>query len=82
MSDWRHAAVCRDHDPEAFFSVSNPKSEAYKKHIKAAKAICRGCPVREDCLTYALSKDVTGVFGATDEHDRQRLRRQKKVTIS
>lgn len=81
MSDWRYAALCRDTDPEQFFSVSGPESESYKKHIGEAKAFCRSCPVREECLSFALAKDVTGVFGGTDEHDRRRLRRQRKVLI-
>lgn len=56
--DWRKRAQCRDRDPEMFFAEGH-------RTVKAAKAVCRsGCPVRAQCLAYALdSRQPYGVWG-------------------
>lgn len=44
-----------------------------------AKAVCRGCPVREACLEYALAAGETfGIWGGMSERERRRLRRQRR----
>lgn len=48
---------CHNAEPDLFFSE---KSE----DIDAAKALCSGCPVREQCLDAALSRnEPCGVWG-------------------
>lgn len=81
MSNWRHAALCRDQDPEIFHTVASPHTEAYAEYLAVAKPVCRACPVRERCLDYALNSDVTGVWGGTDEHERAVLRK-KRVAVA
>jgi len=42
-----------------------------------AKAICRACPVRRDCVAYALADPtLTGVWGASADAQRRNRRRQ------
>lgn len=70
---WVRFAACRDADPDTFF----PSSDA-----EAAEAlrICRGCPVQEECLDWALEFRIGyGVWGGTTERDRRRLRRRKSA---
>ena len=45
-----------------------------------AKAICETCPVRAECLADALEHGVLahGVWGGTDDRERQRLRRERR----
>ena len=50
--DWRHDAICRDEDPELFFPIGT--SGPALLQVEQAKAVCRRCPVTEDCLTWAL----------------------------
>ncbi len=72
-TDWFEDAACRDVDTAIFF----PTSDA---HADAAKAICRQCPVREECLEYALAtRPPEGVWGGLTPIERHRLirRRQK-----
>ena len=42
-----------------------------------AKAVCAGCPVRKDCLEFALdTSQEYGIWGGYDEDERRPLRRQ------
>lgn len=76
--DFRHRAACRSADPETFFptAVSGPD---YETHVAAAKAICDGCPVRNECLTWALSALAEGIAGGmtADERRTERGRRAR-----
>jgi WhiB family transcriptional regulator, redox-sensing transcriptional regulator len=72
--DWRGRAACRDSDPELFFPDSDIRSA--RATIKAAKLICRGCPVNAACLTWALaSGEQAGIWGGLTEDERRRLHR-------
>lgn len=45
-----------------------------------AKAICRRCEVRAECLDYALSAgEKFGIWGGLSERERRRVRRQRFV---
>ncbi len=50
--DWRHHAACREEDPELFFPIGNTGPALLQ--IEEAKAVCRRCPVMEQCLQWAL----------------------------
>jgi len=66
--EWMVGAVCDQVDPELFFPEKGGST-------REAKRICTGCEVRAECLEYALAHDERfGVWGATSEADRRRLR--------
>lgn len=45
-----------------------------------AKHICRQCPVIAECLEHALTHDEKhGIWAATSEKERVRLRRRRRV---
>ncbi len=68
-ADWIEQANCRGVDPELFFPARG-------KPTRDAKALCKGCVVREECLDYALAHgERWGIWGGTTERDRRRLRR-------
>lgn len=71
--DWRAEAACRGVDPSLFFPE---RAESAAE----AKAICWGCPVRRECLAFAMSQDdsLAGVWGATT-HRQRRIHRQKSA---
>ncbi|MFB7353441.1 WhiB family transcriptional regulator [Streptomyces gardneri] len=69
---WRFAAACRGLELELFFS-SRPGGAA-RKDTRLAKGVCAGCPVRQQCLEWALATDTEfGVFGGLDQYERQEL---------
>ncbi len=72
---WRRSAACRDAEPAAFFPVGVTGPAVHQ--IAAAKAVCRGCPVRLACLQFALTTNQEfGVWGGHDEEERRDLRRR------
>lgn len=50
--DWRDRAACRDEDPELFFADGTGYPSQLK--IEKAKQVCRRCPVKAQCLAWAL----------------------------
>jgi WhiB family transcriptional regulator, redox-sensing transcriptional regulator len=74
VDDWRRRASCRDTDPDLFFPVGTTGSAI--DQIEAAKAVCRQCDARDDCLEFALATNQeAGVWGATSEEERRKLRK-------
>ncbi|WP_158883151.1 WhiB family transcriptional regulator [Amycolatopsis anabasis] len=74
VTDWRHRAACQDEDPELFFPVSDIGPGA--RQVAEAKAVCARCPVRAQCLNYALDNALDhGIFGGTTERERRKLSR-------
>lgn len=68
--DWRTLGLCGQKDPDLWFAVGALEH-------KVAKSICQRCPVRTECLRYALEEPVDhGIWGGLTERERRRLRRQ------
>jgi WhiB family redox-sensing transcriptional regulator len=73
--DWRHNAVCREEDPELFFPIGNTGPALLQ--IEEAKAVCRRCPVMEQCLQWALETGQdAGVWGGLSEDERRAMKRR------
>ena len=72
---WRRGAICRDTDPDLFFPVGTTGNALVQ--IDRAKEVCDQCPVKVDCLDYALETNQdSGIWGGTSEEERRVLRRQ------
>ena len=73
---WQSDAACRGLPLDVFF----PEGTGVGK-FEAARAVCAGCPVIEDCRAMTdraergLSSDVFGVFAGETPHERVRRRR-------
>jgi WhiB family redox-sensing transcriptional regulator len=75
--NWRSSAACLSADPDLFFPISS--TGPAERQIARAKVICAGCPVRIQCLDFALTHDQThGIWGGTTPEDRQRDRRRRR----
>lgn len=65
MSDerpWYEDALCGDYDAELFFPSGRGAQAA--RQIAQAKLICRQCPVRDECLEFALQgRHTHGIWG-------------------
>jgi WhiB family transcriptional regulator, redox-sensing transcriptional regulator len=72
---WRSAAACLSADPELFFPISH--SGPALEQVADAKAICAACPVRRECLAFALQTEQThGIWGGLTEQERAARRRR------
>jgi WhiB family redox-sensing transcriptional regulator len=68
--NWRVAARCRTADAEGLFVTGARQREA--------RAICRTCPVRTECLAHALDHRIEfGVWGGMTERERRALLRAR-----
>lgn len=80
---WREDAACRHFPTDLFFPIGHgPRAEA---QANQAKLICNECPVRVECLQYALATNAQfGVFGGMSEEERRRARRNlsRQVRLS
>jgi WhiB family transcriptional regulator, redox-sensing transcriptional regulator len=71
--DWRSRGACRTADPDLFFPVSSSGMSNFQ--LRQAKVICGRCPVKAQCLEFALAThQVHGVWGGTSERERTRMR--------
>lgn len=67
--EWQTFANCLGVDPDLFFPVRGASTSE-------AKGVCKGCRVREECLEYALVKNIThGIWGGLSERQRRRIRK-------
>ncbi|MFF0740352.1 WhiB family transcriptional regulator [Streptomyces sp. NPDC004111] len=73
--DWGTRAACRTADPEELFVEGAAQQRA--------KAVCEGCPVRTQCLAYALDLRIEhGVWGGMTERERRALLRRRPTVVS
>lgn len=56
--DWRDRSACQDQDPDLFFAERGRQADR-------ATAPCRECPVRRECLNFAVESPWApyGVWG-------------------
>jgi WhiB family redox-sensing transcriptional regulator len=73
---WRARAACRPLDSAMFF----PDRTAYRNNdVAGAKAVCRRCPVREECLEAAMEgREKIGIWGGLTPVERANLHRRKR----
>ena len=77
VMSWLERGACLEEDPELFFPVGTTPPAV--EQTRRAIAVCTTCPVRIDCLRWALdtSQDA-GVWGGLDEESRRDIRRGRR----
>ena len=64
---WMERAACAYVDAEMWFPEKG-------SNVKAAREICRSCPVLADCREYALNNgERFGIWGGTSERERRKI---------
>lgn len=75
---WQNDALCREVDPDLFFGDRGDDST-----VADAIKVCEMCPVKAQCLEWALSyserADMYGVFGGLGSVKRQEIRDTRKA---
>jgi WhiB family redox-sensing transcriptional regulator len=68
---WESAHCADTLFPDLFFPTSLEEVETSEPMIQA---ICKNCPVRQECLQLALdNKDFNGYFGGVSPEDRRKM---------
>ncbi len=80
---WRDHAACRSADLETFFigfGRGRGQGRYSNAELARALALCAGCPVRVECLDYAMTtyQDV-GIWGGMIASQRKKLRRARQT---
>lgn len=76
---WQDRASCKGMDPTLFFGPEYAETVKEKRDREdAAKAVCAECPVRNECLEYALdAREAYGIWGGRTELERKALLRRR-----
>jgi WhiB family transcriptional regulator, redox-sensing transcriptional regulator len=70
---WMPKGSCRGMDPGFFFPED-------LHGVLRAKKVCRACPVRNECLEYALAHgENEGMWGGESERERGRILRAREA---
>lgn len=70
--EWMREGHCRYYPPAAFFPSDGVG-------VDQARQICAECPVKAECLEYALESRIDhGVWGGCSERQRRRILRQRR----
>lgn len=78
---WKTRAACRGMDVNLFYPRRG-------ESVVAAVAVCNRCPVRSECLAYALEPPNDealnifrfGIWGGKSERARRRLRKTRRAS--
>ena len=77
LGDWHEQASCRDpqHDPEWWWAdATDVVARAHALHV------CWDCPVRPQCLAYAIeAEEHEGIWGGKTPDQRRRWHQARRV---
>lgn len=72
---WQDDGLCAQADPDLWFPERGASNAT-------AMRICQACPVRAECLDYALEhEDISGwgIWGGVSERERRKLKRDRRA---
>lgn len=71
--DWTADALCAQTNPDDFFPDKGGST-------REAKQACHYCPVRQECLDYALANNERfGIWGGKSERERRAIATPRKA---
>lgn len=74
LPEWIADAPCSQADPELFF----PEAHESRANVALAKRVCAACPVRQECLEWALDRgEKFGIYGGLTSTQRRKVLRQR-----
>jgi len=80
---WQHKGLCRGNHSYLFFPPSTvERKEERERREHKAKAICSVCPVKVDCLEFALEiREPYGIWGALTETERRQVLARRAASV-
>lgn len=76
---WQERAACKGPQAAVFFPPTHlERKEEREARERRAKEICASCPVRRQCLDYAVRiREPHGIWGGLNELERKQLIAQR-----
>ena len=72
-TEWMAEGNCSTESPSVFFPSDGVG-------VEVARRICATCPVKLQCLEYALTNGIDhGVWGGASERERRRIARGRRL---
>lgn len=73
IPEWVSQGICAQTDPDAFHPEKGASTEP-------AKRICHECPVKAECLEWALEHDERfGIWGGASSQERRKIQHERAV---
>lgn len=69
---WHADGACHEHPDVTWFPARGESTEP-------AKAVCRDCLVRSECLIFAIDHDEQGIWGGTSAQERRVIREAREA---
>lgn len=64
-------------NPDAFFAEDSDNTVVEAEQRRIAKALCEMCPIKNECLAYALDAgEEYGIWGGFTSYQRREMRRK------
>lgn len=70
--------LCREVGLEIFFPE---REDNFRESYRAARLICSGCVVKQECLQWAIHHEDHGMWGGTTPKDRREIRKRKNIIL-
>lgn len=75
---WMARAACRGRPSDMFFPQVDERKAKGIELYGIARRVCAGCPVRPDCLEYALAnREYLGMWGGLTPAERRALQQAR-----
>jgi len=72
--DWRDSAACLRSGLDFYPAATGAGNKHTRMTVKTALKRCFACPVRLDCLRWAVeNKEYYGIWGGTTERERRAM---------
>lgn len=79
---WQDRAACADLPWTLFFAEDTTRRNPYAERRLPGVLVCQTCPVRNQCLEYALETNTkAGIFGGKTSGERARIRKQRRLGL-
>lgn len=80
---WQTRAACRDADPELFFVPGDDyTAPAVAAQVAAARRVCLSCPVRVECLSWAVeASEDHGLWAGMTPAERRAIRCERSAGV-
>lgn len=77
---WYNRAACAGQPTDLLYGPPTETCRSRQERQHAAKAVCRRCPVRSDCLNTAITAEAdVGVWGGKNGKERASERRRRRA---